>query len=82
MMWSWFNGGPVGFWGMWFMPIMMIVVWGLIIWGIVTLSRRGWGVGCGHSHERSDSALEILKKRYANGEINREEFEDKKKQIA
>lgn len=82
MMWPWFNAGYGGFWGMWFMPIIMIVVWGLIIWGIVTLARRGWGGCCGHSHVRSDSALEILKRRYASGEISKEEFEDKKKQVA
>jgi uncharacterized membrane protein len=31
--------------------------------------------------ERPESALDILKKRYASGEINREEFETMKKEV-
>jgi putative membrane protein len=85
MMWPWFNSGFGGFWGMWFMPIMMIAVWGLIIWGIVALVRGtvrgGWG-HYGSSELPPDSAIEILKRRYAKGEISREEFEEKKKNLA
>ena len=72
-----------GFGGFWFMPIIMIVFWGLIIWGIIALTRGAW-YGCGtHSHsEHMDSALDVLKRRYARGEINKEEFEEKKKDLA
>ncbi len=46
-------------------------------------------MGCGMDHtaehERSqmhhDSALEILRKRYARGEISKEEFEEKKELV-
>ncbi|MBI4331533.1 MAG: SHOCT domain-containing protein [Chloroflexi bacterium] len=46
-------------------------------------------VGCGmghdseseHAHSHSESALEILRKRYARGEIGKEEFEVKKKDL-
>lgn len=66
-------------WG-WFMPIFMIVFWGLIIWGIVALVRgAAWGNG---SSAQVDSALEVLKRRYARGEITKEEFEEKKRDIA
>jgi len=46
-------------------------------------------MGCGmdhasepeQAHDHAESALEILKKRYARGEIGREEFEEKKKDL-
>ena len=68
-------------WG-WFMPIIMVVFWGLVVWGIVALVR---GVGnCCTPTQRDDteSALDILRKRYARGEINREEFEAKKRELS
>ncbi len=36
----------------------------------------------GRGVNSEDSALEILKKRYARGEIDKEEFEQKKKDLA
>ena len=84
MMWNWFNGGW-GFGGFWFMPVIMIVVLGLIIWGIFSLFRRtGWAGGagcCGSSSVSSESALDILKRRYASGEIDKHEFEERKKDL-
>jgi putative membrane protein len=79
MMGPWFGGG-FGGWGGWLMGVGMIVFWGLIIWGIVALVRRTGRSGC-CGQESSESALEILKKRYAKGEIGKEEFEEKKKTL-
>ncbi len=67
-------------WG-WFMPIFMILFWGLVIWGIVALVRGVSQSGSPTSSSQSDSALEILKKRYARGEINKEEYEARKKDL-
>ena len=66
----------------WFGGIFMIVVWGLAIAGIVLLVR--WLAVSTKRHETggaADSPLEILKKRYARGEINKEEFETMKKDL-
>ena len=87
------SGGQYGGWGMmgpgmmggfgwwWFMPIFMIIFWGLVIWGIVALVR-GLSGSRGSDSSTTDSALEVLKKRYARGEIKKEEYEEKKKNLA
>ena len=84
MMGHWYHWGFGGFGGFggWWMALIMIIVLGLIIWGIVTLVRRtSWAGCCGPVSQHADSAMEILKKRYASGEINKEEFEEKKKNL-
>ena len=70
----WWMGGAWGI-GMMF---MMLLFWGLIIAGLVLGIR--WLVTQG-KEPRSDSALEILRQRYARGEINKEEFEAKKRDL-
>lgn len=71
-MMGWFGGG-----------LMMIVFWVLLIAFIVWAVRGFSGKNCcSHSSHVSDSnALEILKERYAKGEIDKKEFEEKKKDI-
>jgi putative membrane protein len=66
-----------GFGGMLLMPVLMVVFWGLIIWGIVASVRFGVSANCRHS----DSALETLKTRYAHGDISKQEYEEKKKDL-
>ncbi|MBI2851686.1 MAG: SHOCT domain-containing protein [Chloroflexi bacterium] len=61
------------------MGIFWIVILGLVIWAIVA--------GTGGISQRTDSArgdtpLEILKKRYARGEIGKEEYEARKQDLA
>ena len=74
----------MGGYGMgWFGGIFMLVFWILIIVGIVFLIRwlihstKG-GTGGTQSGSR---AMEILKERYARGEINKEEYEEKKRDL-
>ena len=68
-------GGAMSWmWGAWGVGMMLIplVFLGAVIAGVV-LGIRWLVTQSGES--RSDSALEILRRRYARGEINREEFE-------
>lgn len=75
------SGMMGGFGAMGLMSIFWIVVLGLIIWAVVAAARgTGWAGGS-ESSGRSESALEILKRRYARGEINKAEYEEKKKDL-
>ncbi|MBI3989125.1 MAG: SHOCT domain-containing protein [candidate division NC10 bacterium] len=49
--------------------------------GLVLLIRWLWEPSTGSPSKGSESALDILKKRYARGEIIKEEFEEKKKDL-
>lgn len=66
-------------WGMGFGWIFMILFWVLVILGVVYLIKMIAG-GAG-KEEKRDTALDILKQRYAKGEITKEEFEEKKKDL-
>jgi putative membrane protein len=50
----------------------------LIILGVVYLVKLIVG---GEKRTTGETALDILEKRYAKGEINKEEFEEKKKDL-
>ena len=69
--WMWGAGGAV-------MMLMILVFWGLVITGLVLgirwLARQG-------RQERPDRALDILRERYARGEINKEEFEARRRDL-
>ena len=82
--WGW-GPGLMG-WGMmgWFGPLFMIIFWVLVIVLIVLLIRSLLSSNRTRSAgpNQEDSALEILKKRYARGEIDKEEFEAKKKDLS
>lgn len=61
---------------MWISWIFTIVVIALVAWGIGALLSR-----TKNTPEQPTSALEILKQRYARGEINHEEFEEMRKNL-
>ena len=78
--WMWWPWG-----GMWIFPIFMIVI--MFIFFFLFFGRGGcrmpwWGPGEHHKESGGlETALEILKKRYAKGEITKEEFDQMKKDI-
>jgi putative membrane protein len=64
----------------WLGTIISMVFWIAVIVGIIYLIR--WlAVSSSNKVKGQDSALEILKKRYAQGEISKEEFQEKKKDL-
>lgn len=57
-------------WGMWFVPLSMVVLLALSIAGAVALARWIGGGRTGHV----DRARDVLDERYTRGEIDREEY--------
>ncbi|MGD2080339.1 MAG: SHOCT domain-containing protein [Nitrospirota bacterium] len=85
--WGGWGMGPgmMGGYGMgyggWLWGILMVAFWVAVIVGIIFLIR--WLAVSSRGQERpaptEDSAMEILRRRYANGEIGKEEFEERKR---
>lgn len=64
------------------MMLMMLVFWAVVIAGGIALFR--WIVRSNRTQthpEPSNTALEILKQRYAKGEINQVQFEQMKQEL-
>ena len=60
----------------------MLLVWGLIIWvGVVLVRELFQSSHCNRMNGMAGTTEEILKRRYAKDEINRDEFEQIKKDI-
>ena len=74
--------GMMGGYGGWWMPIIGIIVLALVISGIILLVRGISASGGDGSAGQPESALEILKRRYARGKINKQEFDEKKKDLS
>ena len=85
MMWDGMNWGG---WGMGLGWIFPLAVLGLIGWGVASLARasaRSGGAGNGTGNGTGNGggeALNILKARYAKGELTREEFETMRREVA
>ena len=72
-----FSGGGMMGYGMGFGAIIMVLFWGAIIWLVISLINAGTR----KSEETPESALDILKKRYARGEITQEQYHEMEKNL-
>jgi putative membrane protein len=69
-------------WGPGFGIVFMILFWGLIIFGIVAIVKwlAGTSANAGGALPPK-SARQILDERYARGEIDRDEYEQKRRDL-
>jgi putative membrane protein len=83
-MMGWGSWGGYGGYGMGIVgSLFMLLFWGLIIVGLVLVVRRLWDHGRSSAGEGSgDSPLDILKRRYARGEISKEDYDRIKQDLA
>ena len=58
--------------------LFFILFWGAVIWLIVWAVKKATG----HKAATTESALDIAKMRYARGEINKDQFEQIKKDLS
>lgn len=66
--WMFGGGGGMMFW--WLLPVALVIA--LVIYFVNSFGGRG---------AAEKSALDILKERYARGEIGKDEFDQKKRDI-
>ncbi|MBK9099470.1 MAG: SHOCT domain-containing protein [bacterium] len=67
-----------GFGGMWFGWIFWIIIIGLVIYLIVRFTNQK---NSGTGQISNETPLDVLKKRYARGEISKEEFDSMRKDL-
>lgn len=77
--------GMMGGWGYGGYGAIHMIVWAIIliaiVVGVIWLVRSMTGAGSGHMPMRRSPGLDALEERYARGEINRDEYLEKKKDI-
>jgi putative membrane protein len=74
---AWHTGDGMGWW-MLFGGFLWIAFWGAAIYAVAFL-MRGHRI---HTDPRTDEAIEILKRRYASGEISKDEYEQIRDDVA
>ena len=75
---TWQMHDGMGWWMLWG-GAMMVLFWGVIIGGAVWLVAR---LGADRGGRRDESALDVARRRYASGELTREEFDQIRKDLA
>ena len=66
--------------GWWIVPLIML---GFVVVAALTMRSFMGGGACGHTAARSggDDALDIARRRYAAGEITREQYEEMRRDL-
>lgn len=77
---------PTQWWGhgfgfMWFIPLLFFVVFMIFMRGMFGRGSPGCGSHGDNSTHHEENAREILDKRFAKGEITRNEYEEMKKTL-
>lgn len=78
MMWHMGDG-----WGWWmvFGTVFMIAFWLIVVWAIGTLAQRPPHEAPPPTRTEEPTALQILERRYASGELTDDEFEQKRQRL-
>jgi putative membrane protein len=64
----WYEDGPVGWMGIWWVLDLVLVA--VLIWAVLRAAQRPGG-----TTGPSESAEDVLKRRYAKGEIDRDTYQ-------
>jgi putative membrane protein len=79
---TWMHGG----WGwgwMSLMMVMMVLFWGAVIFGVVWLIRGATqGTHTSEPPPRNESPIEILERRFAEGEMSEEDYRARREVLA
>lgn len=62
--------------GGWFMWIFLLIIIGVVVYMLMNMNKTKY-----RDREGSETPLDILKRRYANGDITQEEYEEKKRNL-
>ena len=80
MMSGWWDGSSMWWGGMIFGPVMMIA---FVVLAVLAIAWALRATGLGWQPEpKEQSPLDILKARFARGEIDRTEYEDRRKLLS
>lgn len=81
MMWPYWYAGGLGAWG-WAFMLLHAALWvGIVVLGVYLVARVLRRAGVGTAPGRAETPLEILRRRYAAGEISSEDYQRMKDEL-
>jgi putative membrane protein len=73
--------GPHFFGWMWIFPVIFLIVCLVFLFTFFSRGPGCWGGRHWHRHDGGESARDILDKRYAKGEIAKDQYEEMKRDL-